>query len=97
MTGTEREHLQSEFEATAAPPRRVTVPVELDADLVEWLETQPLGLQREINSAVRFIMDMSSQPVPPVDAYEFDARFTEPEAGPDLVRDADRIEHDFAP
>jgi hypothetical protein len=46
---------------------------------------------------VRFVTDMSSQPAPPIEAYEIDAHFAEPEAGPDPARNADRIEHDFVP
>jgi len=89
--------LASEFEATAAPPQRVTVTVDIDADILAWLRQQPLGVQGEINSSMRFIMDMSSQPVPPIEAYEADTHFAEPEAGPDTGRNADRIEHDFIP
>ena len=56
---------ESEFEGSAPPPvERETV--DLDADVVEWLKAQPLGFRQELNNAARFIMDMSSQPVPPV-------------------------------
>ena len=47
-------------------------------------------------------MDMSNQPVPPIEAYEaeFDlsaALAQEETAGPDPARNADRIAHDFVP
>jgi hypothetical protein len=89
----QKPELAPEFEATAAPPpvSRVTVTLDIDADILEWLKAQPLDWQREINNAARFVMDMSSQPVPPIEVYE--AEFQT--AGPDLVRDADRIERDF--
>jgi hypothetical protein len=75
----------------------VTVAVDIDADILEWLRQQPLGVQGEINSSMRFIMDMSSQPVPPIEAYEIDAHFAEPEAGPDTGRNAHKIDNDFIP
>lgn len=66
MTGPDEQQLQTEFEATAAPePARVTVTLDIDADILEWLKAQPLDWQREINNAARFVMDMSNQPVPP--------------------------------
>jgi hypothetical protein len=93
MTGPEREEqLKPEFAATAAPDR-VTVTLQLPADLAAWLKEQPLGLEGEIVSTMQFFRDASSQPVPPIEAYE--AEFHT--AGPDLVRDADRIERDFIP
>jgi uncharacterized protein (DUF4415 family) len=49
--------LQTQFEGSAAPPpERVTVSLDLDADLLQWVKTQPLDWQREVNNAVRFIM-----------------------------------------
>jgi uncharacterized protein (DUF4415 family) len=87
--------LQPYFEGSAAPPpERVTVALEMDADVLEWFKAQPLDWQREINNAARFVMDMSSQPVPPIEVYEADFFET---AGPDPARNADRIEHDFIP
>jgi hypothetical protein len=59
----------------------------------EGSATPPLDWQREINNAARFVMDMSSQPVPPIEAYEADFET----AGPDPARYADRIAHDFIP
>jgi len=86
--------LSPEFErSNAPPPQRVTVTLDIDADILDWLKAQPLDWQREINNAARFVMDMSSQPVPPVEAYERDFLT----AGPDSGRDADRIEADFCP
>src|SRR4051794_22332310 len=91
-----KNELAPEFEATAAPPpERVSVTLDLDADILEWLRAQPLDWQREINNAARFVMDMSSQPVPPIEAYEDEANYET--AGPDPARNADRIDHDFIP
>jgi hypothetical protein len=89
----QKPELAPEFEPAAAPPERVTVTLQLPADLAAWLAEQPLGLEGEIVSAMGFFRDMSSQLVPPIEAYE--AEFHT--AGPDLVRDADRVEHDFVP
>jgi uncharacterized protein (DUF4415 family) len=70
----------------AAPPEaapakacaRVTVTLDIDADVLDWLKAQPLDWQREINNLARFYMETSNQPVPP--PHEFD-RFTyDPEA-----------------
>jgi uncharacterized protein (DUF4415 family) len=94
----QKPELSPEFErSNAPPPQRMTVTVDIDADILEWLKAQPLGVQGEINSSMRFIMDMSSQPVPPIEAYEIDAHFTGPEAGPDPARNADRIDNEFIP
>ena len=86
--------LALEFDREAAPPpERVTVTLEMDADLLAWLKEQPLGWQREINNAARFIIDMSGQPAPPIEVYEADFET----AGPDMTRDADRIDNEFIP
>ena len=78
--------LLPEFEGRAAPPElgaaqavaRVTVTLDIDADVLDWLKAQPLDWQREINNLARFYMETSNQPVPP--PHEFD-RFTyDPEA-----------------
>jgi len=59
--------LLPEFEGSAAPrPERVTVTLEMDADLLAWLKQEPLDWQHEINNAVRFVKDMSNMPVPPI-------------------------------
>jgi uncharacterized protein (DUF4415 family) len=73
--------LLPEFEGRAAPPEldaaragaRVTVTLDIDADVLDWLKAQPLDWQREINNLARFYMETSNQPVPP--PHEFD-RFT---------------------
>jgi BrnA antitoxin of type II toxin-antitoxin system len=88
--------LAPEFErSNAPPPERVTVTLDIDADILDWLKAQPLDWQREINNAARFVMDMSNQPVPPVEVYDDAARWES--AGPDTARNADRIAHDFVP
>ena len=73
----------------------MTVTLDIDADILEWLKAQPLDWQREINNAARFVMDMTSQPVPPIEVYEDAARWEI--AGPDLERSADRIDNEFLP
>ena len=85
--------LLPEFEGRAAPPpERVTVTLDLDADVAEWLKAQPLGLQGELNGLARFFMESSTAPV---EAYDDAARWEI--EGPDPARNADRIEHDFIP
>jgi hypothetical protein len=65
--------LLPEFEGRAAPPpERVTVTLDLDADVVEWLKAQPLGLLGELNDLARFFMESSTAPV---EAYEDAARW----------------------
>ena len=89
--------LLPEFEGSAAPPpEQVTVSLKLPADLLQWLKAQPLGWEREIINAARFVMDMSNMtPPPPLDdAWEPDFEET---AGPDPARNADKIAHDFVP
>ena len=99
--------LLPEFErSNAPPPERVTVTLEMDADLLAWLKQEPLGLQAEVNNAVRFIMDMSNSPPPPMfdDALEPDFDLSpealvqgEETAAPDPARNASKIDHDFIP
>jgi len=74
----------------------VTVSLKLDADLLQWLKAQPLGWEREIINAARFVMDMSNAPVPPPLDEAWEPVFEET-AGPDPARNADRIAHDFVP
>lgn len=96
MTSEEKKsNLAPEFEGSAAPPQRVTVTLDLDADVVEWLKAQPLDWQRELNNLARFWMDTSNIPVPPPEAYDDEANYET--AGPDADRHADRIDNDFVP
>jgi hypothetical protein len=89
--------LGSEFQGNATPPQeQVTVSLQLDADLLAWLKQEPLGWQREINNAVRFIMDMSNMVAPPPLDDDLEPVFEET-AGPDPARNADKIAHDFVP
>jgi hypothetical protein len=82
-----------EFErSTAPPPGRVTVTLDLDADVVEWLKAQPLGLQGELNDLARFFMDSSTAPT---EAYDDAGRWEI--AGPDSDRDAHRIDAEYIP
>jgi uncharacterized protein (DUF4415 family) len=86
--------LAPEFEGSAAPQpdlsaealaqgERVTVTLDLDADVVEWLKAQPLGLQDEIRTTMRFFMETSNQQVPP--PHEFDPFTYDPEVVLDPV------------
>jgi hypothetical protein len=89
----QKPELAPEFEGRAAPPpERVTVTLDLDADVVEWLRAQPLGLQGELNDLSRFFMDSSTAPR---EAYDDAARWEI--AGPDAERSADRIDNEFIP
>lgn len=68
MKDKQSEPLQTEFDVTAAPPackpdpRRVTVTLDMDADLLAWLKAQPTEWQREINNTMRFFMETSVPP-----------------------------------
>jgi uncharacterized protein (DUF4415 family) len=71
--------LSPEFEGSAAPPpERVTVTLEMDADILAWLKDQPRDWQTEINAIMRFFMETSNAPVPP--PHEFDPFTYDPEA-----------------
>jgi uncharacterized protein (DUF4415 family) len=54
ISGPEQEQLHAKFEATAhvreSTPERVTVTLDLDADVLEWLKAQHLGWQHELNN-----------------------------------------------
>jgi uncharacterized protein (DUF4415 family) len=58
---SEPEPLPAEFKQAAAPaaPPRVTVALDMDADVLEWLKAQPLDWQTEINNLARFYMETS--------------------------------------
>jgi uncharacterized protein (DUF4415 family) len=70
MTDKKSEPLQTEFDASAAPAQacagagcgRVIVTLEIDADLLAWLQLQPTDWQREINNTMRFFMETSNPP-----------------------------------
>jgi hypothetical protein len=98
-----KNELQPSFEPAAAmprqqprPPARVTVTLDLDADVVEWLRAQSIGLQPELNNLARFYMETT---LIREAAFE-DAAGPEQElhtAGPDPARNADRIDNEFIP
>jgi hypothetical protein len=45
--------------AAAPPPQRVAVTLDLDADVLEWLQEQPTDWQRELNNLARVFMETS--------------------------------------
>jgi hypothetical protein len=60
MEEQQNDPLQPHFEAKAAPPpERVTVSLDLDADILGWLKEQPTDWQRELNNLARFFMETS--------------------------------------
>src|SRR3954453_2180907 len=60
MEEQKNEQLQPRFEEKAAPPpERVTVSLDLDADVLGWLKEQPTDWQRELNNLARFFMETS--------------------------------------
>ena len=74
--------LLPEFGGRAAPPEpprpRMTVTLDIDTDVLDWLKAQPLDWQREINNLARFYMETSNPPVSP--PHEFDRVTCDPEA-----------------
>jgi hypothetical protein len=93
-----KNELQPSFKPAAAPPppARVTVTLDLDADLVEWFRTQPIGLQPELNNLARFYMESC---VIREEAFA-DAAGPEEEIqieGPAPARNASKIDHEFIP
>jgi uncharacterized protein (DUF4415 family) len=72
--------LSPEFEGSAAlPPERVSVTLDLDADILAWLKEQPTDWQREINNTMRFQMETWNAPTPP----------THPDSEADYIPDFD--------
>ena len=66
MKDKQSEPLQTEFDATASPdPKRMTVTLDMDADVLAWLKAQPTDWQREINNTMRFFMETSAPPARP--------------------------------
>jgi hypothetical protein len=53
----------------------VTVTLDLDQDILDWLKAQPTDWQREINNLARFFMETSNAPVPPPQDYDPEADF----------------------
>jgi uncharacterized protein (DUF4415 family) len=77
MKDKQSEPLQTEFDATAAPdPTRVTVTLDMDADLLAWLKAQPTDWQREINNTMRFFMETSAAPAKPRKRYDPEAGYS---------------------
>ena len=70
----------------------MTVTVDLDPDVVEWLKAQPLGLQGELSNLARFFMDSSTAPV---EAYDDAARWESRDRT--RPRNASKIDNDFIP
>jgi hypothetical protein len=89
--------LRPDFEGSAAPPpERVTVTLDIDADILAWLKEQPTDWQREINNLTRFFMETNlireaacEEAAGP--EHEIQDRRTGP--GPNAAR----IAHDFVP
>ena len=93
----QKSELSPLFEPVAAPPpERVTVTLELDADVLDWLKEQPTDWQRELNNLARFFMETSL-----IRQENFEeAAGPEQEldtSGPDTARNADKIDNDFIP
>ena len=73
----------------------MTVTLDLDADLLDWLKEQPTDWRQEINNTMRFFMETS---LIRELAFEEAAGLHELEtAGPDPARNASKIDHDFIP
>jgi len=62
MTGLDGQKLPESFEqaAAATPPRR-PVTVEIDADVLDWMQHQGVNMLTEVNGFLRFMMDTSQQ------------------------------------
>lgn len=74
----------------------MTVSLELDADILAWLKEQPTDWQREINNLTRFFMETNlSREAACEDAADIPNELET--AGPDLDRNASKIDHDFIP
>ena len=93
---TPKKELQPSFEPAAAPPpKRVTVKLDLDADLLDWLKEQPTDWQQEINNTMRFFMETSLiRELAFAEAAGVDELET---AGPDPARNASKIDSEFIP
>jgi uncharacterized protein (DUF4415 family) len=76
--------------AAAPPPERVTVTLDIDADILDWLKAQPTDWQRELNNLTRFFMETSMiRQTAFEDAEDIEH---EPEtAGPDPARNASKV------
>lgn len=72
MTDLDRQKLPDQFEQAAAPPRRA-VTIEIDADVLQWIEAEGGNLAAEVNGLLRFVMDTTQQK-----AAEFDPAAWEP-------------------
>jgi hypothetical protein len=93
----QKPELAPEFEGSAAPPpERVTVSLDLDADILAWLKQQPTDWQREINNLTRFFMETNL--IREAACEEAEGPDNEIQtAGPDTARNANRIDHEFIP
>ena len=94
-----KNELAPEFQPAAAPPpERVAVTLDLDADLLTWLKEQPTDWRQEINNTMRFFMETSLiREQAFADVAGRDHADELETAGPDLARDASRIDSEFIP
>ena len=94
-----KNELQPSFQpAAAAPQKRVTVTLDLDADVLAWLKEQDLGWEQEINNIARFYMETSLiREQAFADAAGLDRADELDTAGPDPARNASRIDSEFIP
>ena len=95
-----KNELSPSFEPAAAPPqpRRVTVKLDLDADLLDWLKEQPTDWRQEINNTMRFFMETSLiREQAFADVAGLDHADELDTAGPDPARNASRIDSEFIP
>jgi hypothetical protein len=82
--------------AAAPPPRPVTVTLDLDADVLDWLKEQPTDWQRELNNLARFFMETSMiRQTACEDAADIPHELET--AGPDPARNASAIDNEFIP
>ena len=55
----QKNELQPSFQSVATPIQRVTVTLDLDADVLDWFRAQPTDWRQELNNLARFYMDTS--------------------------------------
>jgi hypothetical protein len=91
------EQLQAQFQPAAAPPQRMAVTLDMDADVMDWLKEQHLDWQQELNNLARFFMETSQSRETAFEEAAAPAEHELDTSGPDPARNASKIDNEFIP
>ena len=92
----QKNELQPSFQSASTPIRGVTVTLDLDADVLDWLRAQSTDWRQELNDLARFYMD-TSQAREEAFAEASGSLGDLKTGGPRPARNPSKRDHDFSP